>query len=61
MTEPLANPRDPVGWSALIVAIFAAFVFYRLGTPTRFYFDEVHYINDLEVIQLSAYIGKRRS
>lgn len=36
--------RDPLGWCLLIVAAFEALVLWRLGTPTRYYFDEVHYV-----------------
>jgi dolichyl-phosphate-mannose--protein O-mannosyl transferase len=59
MTQPQANPRDPVGWSALIVALFGAFVFLRLGTPTRFYFDEVHYIPAARVLLQFDHVTNR--
>lgn len=36
--------RDPLGWSLLVVAAFQALVLWRLGTPTRYYFDEIHYV-----------------
>lgn len=59
MTQPLANPRDPVGWSALILGVFAAFVLFRLGMPTRFYFDEVHYIPAARVLLQFDHITNR--
>jgi len=59
MTQPSVNPRDPVGWSALIVALFGAFVFFRIGTPTRFYFDEVHYIPAARVLLQFDHISNR--
>ena len=59
MTQPAANPRDPLGWSALIAGLFTAFVFFRLGTPTRFYFDEVHYIPAARVLLGFDHISNR--
>ncbi|WP_159981669.1 MULTISPECIES: phospholipid carrier-dependent glycosyltransferase [unclassified Novosphingobium] len=36
--------RDPLGWCLLIVALFQALALWRIGTPTRYYFDEIHYV-----------------
>lgn len=36
--------RDPLGWCLLIVAAFQALVLWRLTIPSRYYFDEVHYV-----------------
>lgn len=36
--------RDPIGWCLIITAAFLALVLWRLTLPTRYYFDEVHYI-----------------
>lgn len=36
--------RDPFGWCLLIVVAFQALVLWRIALPTRYYFDEVHYV-----------------
>lgn len=36
--------RDPADWSAVIAVFFLALVWWRLGIPSRIYFDEVHYV-----------------
>src|SRR5262245_18871390 len=36
--------KDPLDWTAIIAVFFLALVWYRLGIPTRIYFDEVHYV-----------------
>lgn len=59
MTQPLSNVRDPRGWSALIVAIFSVLLFIRLGTPSRFYFDEIHYIPAARVLLQFDHISNR--
>ncbi|MBO9497822.1 MAG: phospholipid carrier-dependent glycosyltransferase [Novosphingobium sp.] len=59
MTQSLSTVRDPRGWSALIVAIFAVLVCIRLGTPSRFYFDEVHYIPAARVLLQFDHITNR--
>lgn len=38
------RPRDPLAWVAVITGIFALLSAWRLGLPTKLYFDEVHYI-----------------
>ena len=35
---------DPIALCFAVAAIFAAFCWVRLGIPSKFYFDEVHYI-----------------
>jgi dolichyl-phosphate-mannose--protein O-mannosyl transferase len=41
-----APPRekDPLVWTWLIALGFLALVWHRLGTPSKIYFDEVHYV-----------------
>lgn len=38
------NARDPLGWCLAIALLFQALVLWRLGVPSRYYFDEVHYV-----------------
>jgi dolichyl-phosphate-mannose--protein O-mannosyl transferase len=49
MTQPPLSPyriakSDPILPVAAIVMAFAALVFWRLGTPSKIMFDEVHYL-----------------
>ncbi|PEQ13728.1 glycosyl transferase [Novosphingobium sp. PC22D] len=39
-----AHDRDPLVWCIAIAAAFLALAVWRLGIPTRLYFDEVHYV-----------------
>lgn len=43
---PAAQPRekDPLDWTAIIAVFFLALAWYRLGIPSKIYFDEVHYV-----------------
>jgi len=50
MSQPSARLRDPVGWSGLIAFAFLALLLLRLGIPTRYYFDEVHYIPAAKIL-----------
>ncbi len=43
-TSPLAAEQDPLGWCIGITLAFAALVWWRLGIPSKIYFDEVHYV-----------------
>ncbi|WP_121116342.1 phospholipid carrier-dependent glycosyltransferase [Croceibacterium ferulae] len=43
-SQPPARPRDPLGWTALLVALFALLAGWRLTTPSQPFFDEVHYL-----------------
>lgn len=36
--------RDPLGWCLIIAAAFEALVLWRIAIPSRYYFDEVHYV-----------------
>ena len=38
------HPRDPLGWCAGIALAFLALLLFRLGIPSRPYFDEIHYL-----------------
>ncbi|HWU04558.1 MAG TPA: phospholipid carrier-dependent glycosyltransferase, partial [Novosphingobium sp.] len=38
------RPRDPLAWHVGIAAAFALLAFWHLGTPSRLYFDEIHYV-----------------
>lgn len=44
MSNTPHHPRDPAGWCAAIALAFLALVLVRLGTPSKPYFDEVHYL-----------------
>ena len=45
MTTRTKTPeRDPLGWSLAITALFAALAGWRLGIPSKMYFDEAHYV-----------------
>ena len=35
---------DPLRWCWAITVVFACVVFWRLGMPSKMYFDEVHYV-----------------
>ncbi|WP_336978044.1 phospholipid carrier-dependent glycosyltransferase [Altererythrobacter fulvus] len=59
MTQHQATPRDPLGWCAIFTAIFAALVFWRLGTPSRIYFDEVHYVPASRILATFDHITNR--
>ncbi|KQM18877.1 glycosyl transferase [Novosphingobium sp. Leaf2] len=52
--RPLArHNRDPLGWSIVLALAFEALVLWRLTLPTRYYFDEVHYVPAaLKLLQL---------
>ncbi|WP_206238173.1 phospholipid carrier-dependent glycosyltransferase [Novosphingobium terrae] len=36
--------RDPLWWQVGLTGLFAVLVFWRLGIPSKLYFDEVHYV-----------------
>jgi len=42
--------RDPWRWCAGIAVLFLAALLWRLGTPSRIYFDEVHYVKAARVL-----------
>lgn len=44
MPRPARQNRDPLGWCLLMALAFEALVLWRLGVPTRYYFDEIHYV-----------------
>jgi dolichyl-phosphate-mannose-protein mannosyltransferase len=44
MPRALRTDRDPLGWCLLLTIAFEALVLWRIGIPTRYYFDEVHYV-----------------
>ena len=48
MTDTTAPPstaeQDPLAWCIGITLAFAALVWWRLGIPSKIYFDEVHYV-----------------
>ncbi|MFN3989368.1 MAG: glycosyltransferase family 39 protein [Erythrobacter sp.] len=41
---PLVHPRDPIWWCVLIPLAFGIVAAWRLGLPSKPYFDEVHYV-----------------
>jgi dolichyl-phosphate-mannose--protein O-mannosyl transferase len=41
---PPPRPRDPLGWVLAITGVFALLAGWRLGLPSKPYFDEVHYL-----------------
>jgi dolichyl-phosphate-mannose-protein mannosyltransferase len=40
----VSREKDPWQWQALIALGFALLVLWHLGVPSKFYFDEVHYV-----------------
>lgn len=38
------HPRDPAGWCAGLTLVFLGLVCWRLGIPSKPYFDEIHYL-----------------
>lgn len=42
--NPPPHPRDPIGWTAIITAIFVALISVRLLIPSKPFFDEIHYL-----------------
>ncbi len=59
MIQTHANPRDPVGWCGLFAALFLLLVMYRLGIPSRIYFDEIHYVNAARVLMAFDHVSNR--
>lgn len=59
MNRPPAIQTDPRGWIALIAGLFFLLVMIRLGTPTRIYFDEVHYVKASRVLMQFNHITNR--
>lgn len=43
-TAPAVHPRDPLGWCLVLTGLLALLAGWRLGLPTKPYFDEVHYL-----------------
>ena len=44
MRPAFTNEHDPADWCAVIAVFFLALVWWRLGIPSKIYFDEVHYV-----------------
>lgn len=44
MLAATRNNRDPLGWCLLLVAVFQTLVLWRITLPSRYYFDEIHYV-----------------
>ena len=44
MGARFTTDRDPWAWCALLAAAFLALAWWRLGIPSKIYFDEVHYV-----------------
>ena len=44
MGARFTTDRDPWAWCALLSVAFLALAWWRLGIPSRIYFDEVHYV-----------------
>lgn len=38
------NARDPIGWCLGIAVLFQLLVLWRIDIPSRYYFDEIHYV-----------------
>ena len=56
MNTPAESVKDPVGWSGAIAFAFLALAMVRLGIPTRFYFDEVHYVPAARILLQFSHI-----
>jgi len=59
MTLPSAKTRDPVGWSGIVALAFLALCLFRIGMPTRLYFDEVHYVPAARILMEFSHITNR--
>jgi len=44
MPHAARNARDPLVWCLGITILFLALTLWRIGTPGRYYFDEIHYV-----------------
>jgi len=44
MRTRFTTDRDPADWCVVLCVFFLALVWWRLGIPSRIYFDEVHYV-----------------
>lgn len=44
MINTPTQEQDPIRWSLALALGFAALVWWRLGIPSKIYFDEVHYV-----------------
>lgn len=44
MGAGFTRERDPADWCAVWAVFFLALVWWRLGIPSRIYFDEIHYV-----------------
>lgn len=44
MQGPVGTARDPLPWCLALCMAFLALCLHRLGTPSKIYFDEVHYV-----------------
>lgn len=44
MQGRFTTERDPANWCAVIAIFFLALVWWRLGIPSKIYFDELHYV-----------------
>lgn len=44
MPTPNATPTDPVRWCIALAAAFWVLLMWRITIPSKFYFDEVHYL-----------------
>lgn len=44
MQGRFTTDRDPADWCAVIAVFFLALVWWRLGIPSKIYFDELHYV-----------------
>ena len=43
-TPHFAQEQDPADWCGVIAILFLALLWWRLGIPSRIYFDEIHYV-----------------
>ncbi|RDC59469.1 putative dolichyl-phosphate-mannose--protein mannosyltransferase [Alteripontixanthobacter maritimus] len=44
MQPPPVHSRDPLGWCWALTLAFLALVLWRIGIPSKPYFDEMHYL-----------------
>ena len=45
MQPRFTRDEDPADWCAVIAVFFLALAWWRLGIPSKIYFDELHYVN----------------
>ena len=53
---PTHQQRDPSGWTVAVALVFLALILWRLTTPSKVYFDEVHYVPAARILLELEYL-----